>query len=153
LKDLILLFKYRHFGILGKNLARFAYEVLAEEEDLWWDVDAIIPVPLHPKRKKERGFNQARVIAKELARIKGVELVERCLVKIKNIVPQTSLEAEQRKKNVRGAFRVKGEERLKGKIVLLVDDVYTTGSTLKECSRVLRKAGVKEVRALTVAQA
>jgi len=153
LKDLILLFKYRHFGILGKDLALFAYEALAKEEDLWWDVDAIIPVPLHPKRKKQRGFNQARVIAKELARIKGIELAEGCLVKIKNIVPQTSLEAEQREKNVRGAFRVKREEGLKGKIVLLVDDVYTTGSTLGECSKVLRKAGVKEVRAITVAQA
>lgn len=153
LKDLILLFKYRHLGILGKYLARFACEVLAGQEDLWWDVDAIIPVPLHPKRKKERGFNQAQVLAKELARMKGIELVERCLVKIKNIVPQTSLEAEQRRKNVRGAFRVKREENLKGKIVILVDDVYTTGSTLRECSKVLRKAGVKEVRAITVAQA
>ncbi|GAH54355.1 unnamed protein product, partial [marine sediment metagenome] len=112
-----------------------------------------IPVPLHPKRKKKRGFNQAQIIAKELARIKGIELRDQMLLKIKNVPPQTSLRVEERAENVSGAFGVAKGDKIKGKVVLLVDDVYTTGSTIRECSSVLRNAGVKEVKALTVAQA
>ena len=153
LKDIILLYKYRHFQVLGKDLARFVYRALGREEEIWWKVDAVIPVPLHPKRKKERGFNQAQIIAKELARIKGIELREQLLVKIKNVPPQTSLRVEERVENVSGAFAMAGGEKIRGKGVLLVDDVYTTGSTIRECSSVLRNAGVKEVKALTVAQA
>ncbi len=126
---------------------------LGKEEDIWWKVDAIVPVPLHPKRKKERGFNQAQIIAKELARIKGIELRDKLLVKTKNVRPQTSLRIEERAENVSGAFGVAKGERIKEKVLLLVDDVYTTGSTIRECSSVLREAGVKEVKALTVAQA
>jgi len=153
LKDIILLYKYRHFQVLGKDLANFVYRALGREEEIWWKVDAIIPVPLHPKRKKKRGFNQAQIIAKELARIKGIELRDQMLLKIKNVPPQTSLRVEERAENVSGAFGVAKGNKIKGKVVLLVDDVYTTGSTIRECSSVLRKAGVKEVKALTVAQA
>jgi competence protein ComFC len=153
LKDIILLYKYSHFQVLGKELARLVYHALGEEEEIWWNVDAIVPVPLHPKRRKERGFNQAQVIAKELARIKGIELADRLLVKTKNVPPQTSLRVEERAKNVSGAFGVVEGKEIKGRCMLLVDDVYTTGSTIRECSSVLRNAGVKEVKALTVAQA
>ena len=153
LRDIILLYKYRHFQVLGKDLAHFVYRTLGREEEIWWKADAIIPVPLHPKRKKQRGFNQAQIIAKELARLKGIEFVSGRLVKIKNVPPQTSLEVKEREKNVSGAFAVVKREEIKGKVVLLVDDVYTTGSTIRECSSVLREAGVKEVRAMTVAQA
>lgn len=153
LKDIILLYKYRHFQVLGKDLARLVYRALGREEEIWWSVDAIVPVPLHPKRKKERGFNQAQIIAKELARVKGIELRDGLLVKIKNVPPQTSLRIEERVENVSGAFCVVKGEKIKERVVLLVDDVYTTGSTIRECSSVLRNAGVKEVRALTVAQA
>ena len=92
-------------------------------------------------------------IAKELARLKGIEFVSGRLVKIKNVPPQTSLVVKERKKNVSGAFGILRGEDIKGKVVLLVDDVYTTGSTIRECSSVLRDAGVTEVKALTVAQA
>lgn len=153
LKDAILLYKYRRFQILGGNFARLISRRLGKEENIWWKADVIIPVPLHPKRQKKRGFNQAQVIAAELARIKGIKLEEGALVKVKNVLPQTFLEIEERGKNVSGAFRVVDKERIKGKIVILVDDVYTTGSTIKECSMVLKEAGSKEVRALTLAQA
>lgn len=153
LKDIILLFKYRQFKVLGKDLARFAFQSLKREESLWWGVEAIIPVPLHPQRERQRGFNQAEIIARELALLKRIPLEKKSLVKIRNVPPQTSLEQKEREKNVRGAFRVVQPERIKEKTVLLVDDVYTTGSTIQECSRELIKAGVKEVRALTIAQA
>jgi len=153
LKGIILLYKYRHFQVLGKDLAHFVYRTLGREEEIWWEVEAIMPVPLHPKKKKQRGFNQAQIIAKELARLKGIEFVSGRLVKIKNVPPQTSLVVKDREKNVSGAFGILRGEDIKGKVVLLVDDVYTTGSTIRECSSVLRDAGVTEVKALTVAQA
>ncbi len=153
LKDIILLYKYRHYQVLGKDLARLAYRSLGREEEIWWKVDVVVPVPLHQKRKKERGFNQAQIIAKELARIKGIELEDQLLLKIKNVPPQTSLRVEEREKNVSGAYEVREKDKIKGNVVLLVDDVYTTGSTIRECSSVLRNVGVKEVKALTVAQA
>ncbi len=153
LKDAILLYKYRHFQVLGGDFARLIFRRLGKEENIWWKADVVIPVPLHPKRKKKRGFNQAQVIAAGLARIKGIRLEEGVLVKIKNVLPQTFLETEEREKNVSGAFRVVDKGKIKGKTVILVDDVYTTGSTIKECSMVLKEAGAREVRALTLAQA
>ena len=153
LKDIILLYKYRHFRVLGEDLAHLIHRSLGREERLWWEVEAVIPVPLHPKKKRKRGFNQAQVIAKCLAELMGIELVEKRLIKTRNTLPQTSLELEDRKKNVLGAFRVVNGEKIKGKVVLLVDDVYTTGATIRECSYTLREAGVKEVRAVTLARA
>ncbi len=141
------------FRVLGKELAHFIHRALGKDEMLWWNVQTLVPVPLHPRREKERGFNQARIMAKELAKIKRLELSEGILQKQKNIPAQTSLEAEERKKNVRGAFKVKRGEEIEGKVLLLIDDVFTTGATLTECARVLREAGAKEVRALTLAQA
>lgn len=152
-KDIILLYKYRHFRPLGIDLARFAEHTLGEDEGLWWGLEAIVPVPLHPRRRRERGFNQAQVIAAELARLKGIESVDDALVKVKNVPPQTSLPARDRRRNIRGAFRVKKNEKIKGRTILLLDDVYTTGSTLRECSLALKKSGAKDVRALTIAQA
>jgi competence protein ComFC len=152
-KDVILLYKYRGFEVLGSFLGDFAARATKPDLALWPGVEAIIPVPLHPARKRERGFNQSEVLARRLSKIKQIRLDKNRLVKVKNVPPQTSLEAKARGKNVRGAFRIKKAGELEGKIVLLVDDVYTTGSTIRECSSVLRKAGVKEVRAVTVAQA
>jgi len=152
-KDIILLFKYHHYKVLGEKLARFAYQVLKEEEGLWQKIDAVIPVPLHPKKRRQRGFNQALVIAEELEKIRGIKVGRGILLKIKNVPAQTFLEAEDREKNVIGAFRVAQEDQIKGKRLLLIDDVYTTGATIRECSRVLIKAGAKEVKAITLAQA
>lgn len=153
LKDAILLFKYRRLQVLGKDFARLIIRTLGKEESIWWKADMVIPVPLHPKRKKARGFNQAQVMAEEIARIKGINLEDSVLVKTKNVPPQTFLEFEEREENVKGAFRVVAKERIERKTLILVDDVYTTGSTVKECSLVLRKAGAREVRVLTLAQA
>jgi len=153
LKDLILLFKYHHYKELGKDLADYMCKSLAQYEDLWWDLEAVVPVPLHKKRKKERGFNQSYELAKYIAEIKGLEIFRDVLIKKFNVPPQTSLSAEQRILNNKGAYEVCHSEKIKGKIILLVDDVYTTGSTIKECTSVLMRSGAKEVRAATLAQA
>lgn len=152
LREIILLLKYRGYRVLGRDLARFALKAVGQDEDLWWGLDAIIPVPLHPKRKKERGFNQAEVIARELGRAKGLPVLSRALRRVRNIPAQTSLEAHARKRNVSGAFAVRRPAVLRARVVLLVDDVYTTGSTVKECCRTLRRAGVRSVRVLTLAR-
>ena len=153
MKDVILLFKYHGFEILGLDLGDFLCRSLAAQDDLWLGVDAVIPVPLHRKKLKTRGFNQAEVLAVRIARIRKIELLNRRLVKIRNTPPQTTLAGKDRDQNVRGAYRVRRARTLKGKTVLLVDDVYTTGSTIRECSRTLKQAGVKEVRAVTLARA
>jgi ComF family protein len=152
LREIILLLKYRGFRVLGRDLARFAQEAVGRDEDLWWGLDAIIPVPLHPRRKKERGFNQAEVIARELGRVHGLPVLPKALRRVRNIPAQTGLEADARRRNVSGAFAVERPAALKGLAVLLVDDVYTTGSTVKECCRTLRRAGVRSVRVLTLAR-
>ena len=153
LKDIILLYKYRKFRVLARDLTRFASQALGKDDELWSGIEAVAPVPLHPKKHKHRGFNQSKIIARELAKQKGVEFLEKVLVKIKNTPSQTSLVAEEREKNLRGTFRIAKREKIEGKTVLLVDDVYTTGSTIRECSAELVKGGAKEVRALTLAQA
>jgi competence protein ComFC len=126
---------------------------VGREDDLWSGVQAVVPVPLHPAKEKSRGFNQAVLLAKALARRKEIPLLKGRLVKIRPTAAQTSLRAGERETNLRGAFGVRKAAGLKGKIVLLVDDVYTTGSTIRECSLALKRAGVKEVRAVTIARA
>jgi competence protein ComFC len=153
LKDLILLFKYGRASVLSRPLARFAAAAMGGEDGLWRGADLIIPVPLHPKRKRERGFNQSQALAKDLAKIMGLRVLDGCLVKVRNVPPQTSLEADGREENVRGAYAVRRAPRIEGRVLILVDDVFTTGSTLRECSLAVKQAGAREVRGLTLAQA
>ncbi len=153
LKDLILLYKYRRMAVLSRALAGYADACLSGDGMLWQDVDFLVPVPLDRRRKRERGFNQSQRLARELARTRGLKVLKRCLVKTKTVPPQTTLAGAARETNVRGAYAVRGSTKVRGKVVLLVDDVFTTGSTLRECSRVLKEAGARDVRALTLAQA
>jgi competence protein ComFC len=153
LKEIILLCKFHNLPILAEELAKFAHKALEHEDSLWWELQAIVPVPLHPTRERERGYNHAQMIAKKLAEYKGIQLLDKQLVKVKNVPPQMSLAMEDRLRSVKGAFAVKKQEEIKDKVVLLLDDVYTTGSTVCECSKRLLEAGAKEVRALTIAQA
>jgi ComF family protein len=152
IKEIILLYKYGKIKVLGQALARKCLSVL-DASELWTGLEVIVPVPLYSSRQRERGFNQSEVIARELSRRKKIRLVSGAIVKVKDTPPQASLEAAARRENVKGVYRVKQKEAIKGKVVLLVDDVFTTGSTIEACSRVLMEAGAKEVRAMTVAQA
>ncbi|MDD8027206.1 MAG: ComF family protein [Acidobacteriota bacterium] len=151
-KEAILLFKFRKFRPLAKPLAAFVVSSLGDERALW-EEGVFVPVPLHRKRRRERGFNQAAALAGEMGRLTGRPVEARALRRIADIPPQTTMGKAERKANVRGAFRVVHPERIRGRVVVLVDDVFTTGSTLGECARVLRRAGAADVRALTVARA
>jgi competence protein ComFC len=153
LKDIIILYKYKGYRVLGKALASFVHRTLGEDDSLWWHIDALVPVPLHPKKEAKRGFNQAKILALELSKLKNVPLMEKRLIKVRNTHAQTSLREIDRLGNLKGAFDVTHPEEIEGKVLLLVDDVFTTGATLQECTVALKKAGAQEIRALTLAQA
>ena len=119
--------------------------------------DTIIPVPISKKRKKERGYNQSLLIAKELVKQvnkekKTLSLCVDALEKIKNIVPQSTLDKENRLQNVQGVYQLKNKEQLIGKKILLIDDIYTTGSTVRECAKVLQQVDVEKIDVFTIAK-
>ena len=134
-------------GSLSILMATFARRWLDKEENF-----LIMPVPLHPKRLRERGFNQSLILARHVASRNGLELDYLSLRRIRHTQPQTDLNREERRKNIRKAFEVIGQTPLKGRTVVLVDDVATTGNTLNECARVLKRAGCDKVYGLVLAR-
>jgi competence protein ComFC len=152
LRQVIILMKYEGFRVLGRDLAAFALRALGDQWPLWAGLDAIVPVPLHGKKLKRRGFNQAEIVARAIGRVKGIPVRRGVLVRVRNTPAQTSLEGRDRRRNLAGAFAVRRPGWVRGKTLLLVDDVYTTGSTIRECCRALRRAGAEEVRAMTLAR-
>lgn len=122
---------------------------LAAELKKTYRLDTMVPVPLHPLRRRERRFNQAEEVGRRVAVSIGVELCGRGLVRTRHTRPQVELKGEERLANVRGAFAAR--EDFSGKRILLIDDVITTGATVDECGRVLRKAGAEAVISLAAA--
>jgi ComF family protein len=114
-------------------------------------IDVVVPVPLHPTRLRDRGYNQAALLAREMAHRVGLVVDERALIRRRATAPQVELNAQQRSENVRRAFRCSGNS-LAGKRTLLVDDVCTTGATLEACAMALYEGGARGVRALTLAR-
>jgi ComF family protein len=111
--------------------------------------DLLAPVPLHPKRIKDRGFNQSLLLARTFS---GPVVSRDAVIRTRHTTPQVGLNPKERRDNVKGAFAVPDPARVQDKSVLLIDDLYTTGSTVKECARVLLKAGARRVEVLTVAR-
>ncbi|RLB30338.1 MAG: ComF family protein [Deltaproteobacteria bacterium] len=150
--EAIHLFKYggkRHLSkSLGALIAQFAAEWLGADNPL-----LVMPVPLHPKRLRERGFNQSLLLGRDVALRLGVKLDFLSLRRVRYTQPQTTLGRKERLKNVREAFALEPLSNVKGKRILIVDDVTTTGSTLNECARILKRAAAEKVFALTLARA
>jgi len=117
-----------------------------------WHNSLLIPIPLHRRRLKERGFNQAQEIAKELSTLINVPMASTALVKEKETLSQKKLSAAERQENVKDAFVIKNPDLISGKKIFLVDDVYTTGSTMEACAKVLKKAGAKQVWGIALAR-
>ena len=116
-------------------------------------LDEIIPIPLHRKKLKQRGFNQAYLLARFLSRFLEVKLTHSSLLRVKETQSQTKLSKQERAANVKGAFRVKDGSSFEGKTILLVDDVCTTGATLREAARLLRTFETREIFAFALARA
>jgi ComF family protein len=112
----------------------------------------LVPVPLHPRRRRERGFNQSALLASALGEPLGLKVSEDALARREDTPPQTGLSAAGRRANVAGAFVVRRRAAVSGRIVVLVDDVLTTGATARECARALAAAGAREVRLVTAAR-
>lgn len=140
-------FKYEGVRDLAAPLAKW---LVAAWQQYRLDAELIVPVPLHPKREAERGYNQSALLARTLARAVGATVAPAELVRTVRTRPQVGLSAEERRRNIAGAFRCTGA--VPGQRIVLVDDVCTTGATLEACALALREAGAVEVWGLTLAR-
>ena len=153
MRDCIHWFKFRFKRNLHKSLgallqAGFQEKYPAEQ------FDAVIPVPLHWTRQRQREFNQAKLLAQALAAQHSLPLMDKLLIRGRRTRPQSRLgRAVHRRKNIQGAFKVIKPEEVKNRSLLLIDDLYTSGNTVNECARVLKKAGANRVCVLTLARA
>ena len=140
--------KYHNRRIYGEFYAEELFRLYGDKLKAW-DIDVIIPIPLHKKRKKKRGYNQAEILAKHLGELSGIRVETKAVVRVKNTKPQKELTDKERSKNLNNAFQVtkywKGEKR-----VLLIDDIYTTGNTIDAVSKVLKEKGAEKVMFFTI---
>lgn len=141
--------KYRNLRALAQPLAGLLNEYLVKNR---LPGEVLVPVPLHPKRLRQRGYNQSQLLAKELGRLARLPVVSNYLLRQRPSPPQTgTTSAAERQANVAGAFSCR-DERLKGKQILLIDDVATSGATLSACAAALKAAGAGSVWGLTIAR-
>ena len=145
-------FKYGRQIYLRHLVARWLYAALDDERLRERRFDIIVPVPLHPTRQRERGFNQASLLAESLSAQISTP-AKPLLERIRYTTTQTALDRAERMENLHNAFHLRKNADVRGLRVLLIDDVLTTGSTLSECARVLKRAGATSVHAATAARA
>lgn len=156
LRELIHLLKFEQVRPAANVLGRMLAEVIAGLEIAFAaDSMLVVPVPLHARKLRQRGFNQAELIARAAMKVRRAEhyaLLPKLLERRRETKSQIGLTSHQRRENLRGAFAVTDPPAIAGREVLLVDDVYTTGTTASECARVLRRAGASKVWVATVAR-
>ena len=150
-RKLILDYKFNEKSYLYKTFVNF----LLKNKKIFENIkkyDKIIPVPISKKRNKERGYNQSMLIAEEIANKTNLELVNNCLIKTKNIIEQSKLNKEDRQQNIQGVYSLQNERLITKQKILLVDDIYTTGSTVNECCKILQQANPKTIGVLVLAK-
>ena len=153
IRNLILEMKFQKKSYIYKTIEYFLRKNEKHLEKLK-KYDIIIVVPLSWKRKLKRGYNQSLLISKIISNILQIKIENKVLYKNKNIVPQSTLSKREREKNIKRAFKIKDIEKVKNKKILIIDDIYTTGSTLNECAKLLLKSGIKKenIGVLTLAK-
>jgi competence protein ComFC len=151
-REIIHEFKYGRQIHLRRLVARWLHSALDDERLRGRRFDVVVPVPLHATRLRERGFNQANLLAELLSAQTSIPL-KPLLERIRYTTTQTALDRSERMENLHNAFRLRKNADVRGLRVLLIDDVLTTGSTLSECARVLKRAGALSVHAATAARA
>ena len=142
-------FKYRQ----RKEYARYYAAEMVRVYGAWirsLHPDAMIPVPIHAKRMRKRGFNQAQELAERISRICGVPVLDDWLLRCRNTLPQKELSRTERKVNLQGAFTLAKQLNQTPECVIIIDDIYTTGSTIEACSAVLKEAGVQRIYFLCI---
>lgn len=147
-RDALQAFKFGGRRLLARPLAQLIVDTPEAERAI--RADALVPVPLAPARERERGFNQAQVLAERLAPRFGLPVRATWLARTRLTAPQTELSAAERRSNVRGAFAA--ARAVRGRSIVVIDDVFTTGATVSECARALAEAGAREIGVLTVAR-
>jgi len=156
LRDLIHMLKYQQVRPASNVLGRMLAEAVAGLEPSLGDAHLlVVPVPLHTSKFRQRGFNQSELIARMALKLSpSRDRYSLCdvLERTRQTLSQIGLTRHQRRENLRGAFRVKSPEKISGREILLVDDVFTTGTTVSECARILRRAGAARVWVATVAR-
>jgi len=151
LKQSIRLFKYKGVHSLSGAFSSLILDFVDRNIDMK-KIDTIIPIPLHSAKKRERGFNQAYLLSLPIAKRYNISISTNNLVKTRLTKAQSNLNRTQRLKNLKNAFTVKDAGSLKGKRVLIVDDVYTTGTTVNKAAYALRKAGVSDIKVVALAK-
>lgn len=155
-QKLIRSFKYEpYIKDLAKTLASLLIEHFIKTNkntEKIWENSVLIPIPLDKNKLKIRGYNQSEELAKELGKIIKIPIENDILMKNKSTKPQMELKKEEREKNLQNVFEVKNFARVANKKIFLVDDVYTTGSTMQECARILKNSGAKQVWGITLAR-
>jgi len=152
-KNLIHAFKFGKAEYLASTLQSLFIRSLDACEGIdWKSVDLILPVPLHPRKKKERGFNQSEALAKAVCRQYKIPSRPRILTRYKYSEGQTLQHKRERWENIRGSFQARSNQDLNGRHIMLVDDVLTTGATAEECAKVLKSSGARKVDVLVLAR-
>jgi len=149
-KRIIEVFKYNFVSDLAAPLAELIVETINKQnlENYFQDF-VLVPIPLHPRRKNWRGFNQAGLLSMELSKLLNIKIEDKLVSRVKYTKPQVNLGSDDRKKNMLGAFALNGIGF--NKKIILVDDVITTGSTANELAKILKRAGAEEIWVLTAA--
>ena len=144
-------FKYRRIRSISPTLSRLIGSYLRYYQISLPQQAIIMPIPLHPRKQRVRGFNQALLLAQDISRDLSMTLDAHALVRTISTAPQTTLTVENRHKNVEHIFSLRNGTSVKAKTIILIDDVKTTGATLEQAARVLKQAGAKEIWAITFA--
>ena len=152
IRSVIRQFKYSGWPSLSQKIGRYLGKYI-KNSGLSAKNHVVIPIPLHPERLRERGFNQAELLSVEIAELLELKINGEVLARTKKTSAQAELkDHEKRKSNVAGAFEVKNPEQISGKNLILVDDVFTSGATMNEAVRVLREAGARKIIAFVIAK-
>ena len=152
IKERLINYKFNERNYIYKAFVKF---MLKNKKicDFLKNYDIIIPVPIHTKRRMERGYNQSALIAKEISKeIQKIDYLEDVLIKKINNKPQSTKNKSERKNNVIGAYYMKNKEKINNKKILLLDDIYTTGNTVNECCKILQSANPKCIDVITIAK-
>lgn len=159
-------FVLKYDGIVRKNIIKYKFndkpylykmfsKIILEDKkacEFIKSYDIIIPVPVHKARKSKRGYNQSELIAKEISKELKIKTYSDVLIKINNNKVQSTLNKNERKENVKNAYKIINEQKINNKNIIIFDDIYTTGSTINECIKTLKKSNVNKIGVLILAK-